>query len=624
MKRPFRRVPPADGKKKEGMALSRNWHLLPRAFVYLRPYRKKAGVSVALTVLLALVAIAEPWPLAFIVDTVLHDRTPPGWVRQLVGDGDHALILLGASGILLVTFVSGALGVAHEYVTTNLDLRMVLDLRGDLYQHMFELPSTFQEDREMGPLMYRINNEPDSLGHVILAFPDFAQSLLTLAGMLFIAIRIDAGLALLSLAVVPFVAWSTVHFADRLELQVRQTRRAELAALSIVHEALSMIRVIVTFGREADQHQRYVEHGDQAVRARVKLTVREALFRLVVGLITAVGTAAVLWFGAHQVIRHKISTGELLIMLYYVAAVYDPLRTLTNTISSLQQRLMALRSMIRLLDTPLAVVEKPDAIAVGRLTGQISFEDVGFNYPTRPNTLRSISFAIQPGEAVGLVGPTGAGKSTLISLIPRHFDTSHGRITIDGIDVRDMTIESLRAQFSIVHQEPLLFSGTIKENIAYGRPGASDEEIENAARDANAHDFISRLPDGYETTLGERGAKISGGERQRIAVARAFLRDSPILILDEPTSSIDSRTETVILEAIERLMRGRTTILIAHRLSTVRSVDRILVLDEGRLVENGTHDELVARHGLYHELTEAQALQRHRVQAARQAVQSLA
>jgi ABC-type multidrug transport system fused ATPase/permease subunit len=288
--------------------------------------------------------------------------------------------------------------------------------------------------------------------------------------------------------------------------------------------------------------------------------------------------------------------------------------------AALQQLLMALKAMFRMLDTVPSVLEKPDAIDVGRTKGRIEFEEVSFSYATRKDTLRSISFTVEAGQALALVGPTGAGKSTLVSLLPRHLEPSQGRITIDGIDVRDMTLESLRAQFSIVLQEPLLFSGTIKENIAYGRIGASDDEIEQAARDANAHDFICRLPEGYDTPLGERGAKVSGGERQRIAVARAFLRDAPVLILDEPTSSIDSRTEAVILEALERLMQGRTTIMIAHRLSTIRSVDKVLVLHEGRLVDSGTHDELLEHEGLYRELWEAQTRQRRRTEAARDAI----
>ena len=611
---------PAESTVRRG-GLSRNWHLLPRARHYVRPYRRRAASSVGLTILLALAAIAQPWPVAFVVDTVVHDRPAPAWARNLVGDGDRQLILLGAAGILLLSLVSGAVMVAHEYVSTNLDLRITFDLRSDLYRHALRLSPNYYDDRKVGGLMYRINNEADNLGRIVLFLPDVTQSALTLLGMLFIAFRIDAPLALLSLSVVPFVVLSTTFYANRIEHHVGRTRKSELAMLSIVHEAVAMVRVIVAFGREPHEHRRFREQGEHAVAARVALTLRESLFRLAVGLITAIGTAAVLGFGAHQVVNGRITAGELFVMLSYVAAVYDPLRLLTNTITSLQQRLMALRAMFLLLDAPPDVVERSDAVAIDRAAGRITFENVSFSYPRRPNTIRSISFDVEPGQCVAVVGPTGAGKSTLVSLIPRHFEVSDGSVRLDGIDVRDVTIESLRSQFSIVLQEPLLFSGTIHDNIAYGRPAATDEEIEAAARNANAHEFISRLPDGYRTVLGERGGKVSGGERQRIAVARAFLRDAPILILDEPTSSIDSRTEGVILDALERLMQGRTTIMIAHRLSTIRHADKILVIDGGRLVESGTHAELVDRGGLFSELWEAQMLKGQRAEAARRAVE---
>jgi ABC-type multidrug transport system fused ATPase/permease subunit len=385
-----------------------------------------------------------------------------------------------------------------------------------------------------------------------------------------------------------------------------------------------MVRVIVAFGREADEHRRFRDLGEEAVDARVRLTLREASFRLVVSLITVVGTAALLGFGAHQVVDGRLSVGELLVMLAYMAAVYEPLRVFTTTMTSLQQRLMALRAMLRLLDTPPEVVDQPGAVSLERAIGGITFENVSFSYARRPPTIRSVSFDVKPGQAVALVGPTGAGKSTLASLLPRHFEASDGKIYIDGFDVRKATIESLRSQFSIVLQEPLLFPGTIRDNIAYGRVGATQDEIETAARDANAHEFIVRLTDGYDTVLGERGRKVSGGECQRIAIARAFLRDAPILILDEPTSSIDSRTEGVILDSLDRLMRGRTTLMIAHRLSTIRDADLILVLDDGRIVERGTHDELIDIGGLYRELWQAQQLKGQRAQAARLAAEHAA
>ena len=597
-------------------ALGRGWRLLPRALHYLRPYRALGGTSVGLTVILAVVALAEPWPLAFIVDTVLSDRPPPGWIEAIVGEGRGALILFAVAASLILTLLAGGLMVLSEYVTTRADQRMVLDFRSDLFQHAQRLSLAFHDDTKTGMLMYRINNQADSVGQILVALPALGQSLLTLLGMLFIAYRIDPLLSLVATAIVPFIYFSTTYYSNRIEPQLLKVRGMEGQNLSMVHEAMAMMRVIVSFGRERHEFERFREQGEATVDARIKLTVRQTAFKLAVSVITAVGTAAVLGVGAFRVLRGQISGGELLVIMSYIVAVYAPLETLTNSMTSFQQQFISFDHALQLLDTPVDVHERPDAIELQRCRGAIDLEKVGFSYKTRPDTLKNISFSIKAGEAVAVVGPTGAGKSTLMSLLPRLYDPQVGRVLIDGVDVKDLTIESLRAQFSIVLQEPLLFSGTIAENIGYGRHGSTQAEIEEAARAANAHDFILDLPKGYETPLGERGAKISGGERQRIAVARAFLRDAPVLILDEPTSSIDSRTEAVILEALERLMQGRTTIMIAHRLSTIHSVDRILVLHQGELVEQGTHKSLVARHGLYRQLWQAQTRPRQRVEAS--------
>jgi ABC-type multidrug transport system fused ATPase/permease subunit len=342
------------------------------------------------------------------------------------------------------------------------------------------------------------------------------------------------------------------------------------------------------------------------MNARVKLTVKQTLFGLAVGFITAVGTALVLGFGAHSALQGKMTVGQLLVVLAYIAAIYKPLETISTTIGGLQDRFAELRIAFGLLDTKPEIQDAPDAKPLTNARGEVTFEGVSFSYTGRDGTLRDISFTARAGEVVALVGPTGAGKTTLISLIPRFYDPAAGRVLLDGQDIRSLTLESVRAQVSIVLQEPLLFSGSIAENIRYGRLDASREEIIAAAQNANAHDFISRLPKGYDTEIGERGAQLSGGERQRIAVARAFLKDAPILILDEPTSSIDSKTEAVILDALDKLMLGRTTFIVAHRLSTIRNAEKILVIERGALVEHGTHDELLARGGLYKQLHDMQ------------------
>jgi ABC-type multidrug transport system fused ATPase/permease subunit len=400
----------------------------------------------------------------------------------------------------------------------------------------------------------------------------------------------------------------------RVHPQLQEVRGLEGESLSMIHEAMSMLRVVVAFGREDYEHRRFREQGEKTVEKRVKLTVRQTMFSLGVNTITAAGTAAVLGFGGWHVIQGKLSPGELLVVISYIAAVYKPLETISTTVGSLQEIVVALEASFGLLDTPVEIKDTPQAKPIGRAEGRVEFDSVSFAYKERRHTLEDINFKVKPGQVVGIVGPTGAGKTTLVTLLPRFYEPHHGRILLDGRDIRDITVKSLRDQFSIVLQEPLLFSETIAENIRYGRLEATREEIMAAAEAANAHDFIMRLPNKYETILGERGAKLSGGERQRVAVARAFLRNSPILILDEPTSSIDTKTEAVILEALERLMEGRTTFMIAHRLSTVRNADLLLVLQDGRIVEQGSHDELIARGGAYSQLYEMQS--NHRPKAS--------
>ena len=367
-----------------------------------------------------------------------------------------------------------------------------------------------------------------------------------------------------------------------------------------------MLRVIVAFGREDHEYQRMRAQGELANDARVGLTVRQSLFSLGVDATTAAGTALVLGFGAYHVLQGSLTVGELLIVMSYIGSVYGPLEAISGTATSLQEQMISLEMAFDLLDVEPDIRDRPGATTIQRCAGRITFEHVDFSYETRTDTLKDISFEATAGQVVAIVGPTGAGKTTLISLIPRFYEGTVGRILMDGRDIRDITLKSLRNQVSLVLQEPLLFSGSIFDNIRYGRLDATMEEVMEAARSANAHDFIVGLPRQYDTDIGERGAKLSGGERQRISVARAFLKDSPILILDEPTSSIDSKTEAVILDALERLMVGRTTFMVAHRLSTLRHANLILVMDHGRLVERGTHDELVALGGLYKQLHDMQ------------------
>lgn len=602
----------------QGGALMKGWKLMPRALPYMKPYRWDAIGAVLCTIVLAVLAIAAPWPLAFLVDSVLDDNhTPPRLVSAIAGQSPGRLILFAVLVSFAMTLLAGAVTVLNEFVQTHMNLGMIIDFRSDMFRKAHQLPLAYHDDVRTGVTLYRINAQAGAIGPIITNLPSLAQSVLTVGGMIFVAFRIDVGLALLALAVVPVIAYATSYYAERVEPDLLKVRGMEGFNLAIVHEALSMLRVIVAFGREDHEYRRFRVQGLATTDARVKLTVRQALFQLVVSVFTAGGTAAVLWLGAHRVLRNDLSVGELLVVLSYIAAVYTPLESLTNTFTGYQQLWIEFDHALELIDHPVRIANKPGAVDIDRAVGDLRFEDVRFGYATRPDVIRGVTFHVPAGRSVAIVGSTGAGKSTLISLLPRFYEVEGGRVLLDDTPVADIRLDRLRAQYALVLQEPLLFTGSIYENILYGRSEASEDEVMDAARSANAHEFIMRLPDKYQTMLGERGAKLSGGERQRISVARAFLRDAPVLILDEPTSSIDSRTEEVILDALDRLMVGRTTIVIAHRLSTVRNVDEILVLDEGNIVQRGHHDDLIAQHGVYRQMWETQTRQRRRREMVR-------
>jgi ATP-binding cassette subfamily B protein len=581
------------------------WRVFPSAFPYVKPYRRLGVLSMTMTVLTALLSLAQPWPLAIMIDSVAGDRPAPfGIENQTV-----LLLLAVLTGFLLTVLIHG-LNVGNSFVDSKLEQNMILDLRSDLFAHCQRLSLAFHDARRTGELMSRINYQASALGAIVMALPPLAESLLTLVGMTAIALLIDWKIALVSLSIAPLIYYALGHYGTRIVPRLQRVQSLEWQSLSIVNEAMSMLRVIVSFGREDYEHRRFREQGQTAVDARVDLTVRQTAFTLSVQTATALGTAFVFFFGFYSVFSGSITIGEFVVLLSYITAIYRPLEAISNTIGMLNEQLVQAKASFDLLDLEPEVKEHSQPIEMKQCAGAVAFEGVGFAYPGRQDTLSDISFLVAPGSRIAIVGPTGAGKTTLMSLLIRFYDAREGSVSIDGVDVRRLSLHSLRAQLGVVLQEPLLFSGSIAENIRYGRLDATDDEIVSAAHAANAHDFISRLPAGYGTELGERGAHLSGGERQRICIARAFVKDAPILILDEPTSSIDSRTENVILDALDELMVGRTSFMIAHRLSTVRDADLIIVLDHGRIVQQGTHDQLLGQDGLYCQLHEAQQRRR--------------
>ena len=598
----------------------------PRTFKYLLPYKRMVVLSGLLLLVSSGLALLAPWPLKVLVDHVLEDQPLPNMVHTLFGSlvaNKFVLLVTAVVGGLLLTLVSNGLRVLDEYVNTTIHESVVLDFRSELFQHAQRLSLAFHDQRRTGQLIFAINGQGDAAAGLMMTVPPLVQSALTLVGMFWVTFKIDPLLAGLSLTVMPILYYSVSYYMRHIDSHLRIVKGMEGESLSMVHEALSMLKVIVAFGREPYHFERFRKHGEATVGQRVNVTVRQTAFSLIVNTTTAAGTSLVLGFGAYAALQGRLTVGELLVVMSYVAMVYSPLETISTTVGSLQDKYASLDLAYQLLDARPDIQDGPDARDIGRSSGTVVFENVSFTYKGREDTLKNVSFEAPASRVVAVVGPTGAGKTTLVSLIPRFYDPVGGRILLDGRDIREYRIQSLRAQVSLVLQEPLLFAGTIGENIRYGRLDATQAEIEDAARNANAHDFVAALPNGYDTVIGERGVQLSGGERQRISIARAFLKNAPILILDEPTSSIDSKTEAVILSALDRLMAGRTTFMVAHRLSTIRHADLILVLNKGEVVEQGTHQELLERGGLYRQLHDVQTAGTARRRPAPAAVSAL-
>jgi len=593
--------------------------LLFRCLPLLRPHWRSAVVVTVLILVNGSLALIAPWPFKYLVDYSLAGQPPPPWLVSWIGADQFRTRLLYACAAaeVFVIFLHQILMVAGSYVSTRLEQRIDRDFRSRLFSHAMDLSLAYHDHRRSGMLIYVISNQGDAVANLLMTVPSVLQSLVMLVGMLIVLWWMHWSLAAVAFVVIPGLFFASRYYATHMRDRIGRTKELEGGALSVIHEAISMMRVIVAFCRQPLEHRRYIDAAQRAMDARLAVTVRQTVFSLVTRMSTGIGRAAAWTFGGLLALAGKLTVGDLTIVLNYIDQVYDPLESLTYTYTGWQDQFANLRASFNLLDTPPDIAEKPHPVPIERCRGAVEFRDVDFAYQDRTDTLRGISFRAAPGQVIAIVGPTGAGKTTLVSLIPRFYDAVRGSVLLDGHDVRDLGLDALRRQVSIVLQEATLFSLSIRDNLRYGRLDATEEEIVAAARAANAHDFIVRLPDGYDTLLGERGSRLSGGERQRICVARAFLKDAPILILDEPTSSIDSRTESVILDALDRLMEGRTTFMIAHRLSTIRRADWILVMDQGRLVEQGPHDALLAAGGLYRQLHDLQDRQAERRAVAR-------
>jgi ATP-binding cassette, subfamily B, bacterial len=555
-----------------------------------RPYWPHLGGIVLLSLLSGPLALLAPLPLKIVVDSVLGSYPLPGFLEALLPEAttrsSTAIFIFAVGFVVVVALLIGIVQLANAVLSQYTGEKLVLDFRARLFRQAARLSILYHDLKGTTDSAYRIQYDAQAPQWILTqSFPPLVQAGVTLAGMVYVTLLIDWQLALVALAVSPFLFLSTLSYGRRVRPQWREAHDLDSSALSVVQEVLAAIRVVKAFGREDREGERFVQRSSQSAGKRIRVAFIEGGYALLIGLTTGVGTAGVLFIGVLHVQSGALTLGDLLLVMGYLTQLYAPLQKLSQVKTDLERALVSAERAFSLLDEMPDITERPNARPLSRALGAVAFHDVSFGYRDNHAILRNVSFGIEHGTRVGISGTTGAGKTTLMSLLTRFYDPSGGYILLDGVDLRDYKLADLRNQFAIVLQEPVLFSTSIAENITYAHPGASEEEIVEAAKAANAHEFIVRLPLGYDTEVGERGMSLSGGERQRIALARAFLKDAPILILDEPTSSVDTETEAAILEAMERLMRGRTTFMIAHRLGTLANCDTRLEIEEGRIIK---------------------------------------
>ena len=529
-----------------------------------------------------------PIPLKIAVDSALGQRPLPLLLQHLLPANNSRMEALSiAIGLLLgIAIVANLQGLASWWLQTYTGEKLVWDFRAELLNHVQRLPLAFHDRYGATDSVYRIQHDAPAIQYVaIQGIIPLVTSIIMLVGMIFVTAQIDFPLALIALAITPVLFLLSLASSRLVRKRSRQVKELDTSAMSVIQEVLGSIRVIKAFGQENREHERFVRHSSKRMSGQVRLSMMQATYNMLVGLTIACGTGAALYVGVRHVRAGMLTVGSLLVVMAYIAQIYQPLQLLSTKVTDVQIWFASLERAFMLFDLQTEITESPNATPLARAQGHFQFRDVSFHYDESGRGLQQVSFDIPAGARVGIVGGTGAGKTTLLNLLMRFYDPSQGQVLLDGRDVREYRIADLRRQYSVVLQEPVLFGASIAENIAYGKPDATDQEIVAAAQAAASHEFISQLPDGYDTRPGERGALLSGGERQRISLARAFLRNSPILILDEPTSSVDMQTETCIMSAIENLMRGKTTFMIAHRLHTLKTCDIILVLEHGKLVE---------------------------------------
>ena len=555
--------------------------------------------------------LLEPWPLKIVFDYVFGTKHMPAWMAALIG-GTFGLtkvdILHFAILAVIVIAVAGALSAyAEKYLTTSVGQWVMHDLRGVLYHHIQRLSLAYHDHKSTGDLISTVTADIDSIQDFISqALLGILVNVLTLVGMLAVMFYLNWRFTLIALSITPFLFLVVYTYTHRIKQASRALRKKEGEVVSVVAEVLGSIRVVKAFAREDYEEARLAQQSLENVEIALRARSLKAKLAPVVQVIVAVGTCLVLWYGVNLVLTEQMTSGSLLVFLLYLGKMYKPMRDLSKMTDTMSKAAVGYERIRAVIETENEVHNLPGAKKAPGLKGAIEFEHVDFGYDKRYPTLTDVNLKVEPGQLAALVGPTGAGKSTITGLIGRFYDPQKGVVKIDGKDIRNYKMKSLRRQMSFVLQETLLFRAPVWQNIAYGKPEATREEILRAAELANADEFIKKMPQQYDTMVGEKGVTLSGGQRQRIAIARAIIRNSPILILDEPTSGLDAASEELVFEALGRLMAGRTTIVIAHRLATIRRADVIFVIDHGTIVEHGNYEQLIAAGGLFAKLHEIQ------------------
>jgi len=577
-----------------------------RVFRYYRPFMPQTIVGLLLSLLGVGLNLLKVWPFKIIVDDFLRPNPTPR------GD-PHTWIPLLCLALVVIQFFWGVINWATNYTLVNVGLQALLKLRTDLYAYLQSLSLKYHDVRRSSDLSFRVAYDSQSIQTIYnKGFTGIFGSVVTLIGTFVIMVRLDWQLTLLSLSIVPLIIAAIYFFAHRIRRESTFIQEQESAVLAQAQEGLSSIRMVHAFGREQFEVMQFHQQAQQSLQANLRLTLTNVNSALVISTLMVFGTAAMYYLGTLHVLAGTLTLGSLLVFSAYLLMLYQPLESITYTAWAMEGATAGAKRCFEVLDREDDVVDSSNAVAIEFAKGAIGFQNVSFGYALATASppggrqgrlvLHDVDLRIEPNQMIAIVGGTGAGKSTLLSLVPRFYDPTSGSVALDGRNVREIKKKSLRAQIGIVLQDTLLFSTTIRENIAYGRPDASDDEIIDAAKRAQADEFIRQLPNGYANTVGERGGQLSVGQRQRIGIARAFLKNAPVLLLDEPTSALDPTTEAAIMETIKDLMRGRTTLIATHRLATIHDVDRIVVLERGRVVEQGPGAELLARGGVYAKL----------------------